>query len=314
MDYLVTGGMGFIGRHTISALKSAHPDAEIVCLDNLSLSEEADLGVEFIKGDVRDQPLVTDLVNKCRRGIVHLAADSRVLPSLADPALVLGSAESNVIGTANILAAIAKGDRKPGFVYAGSSTAYGNNPVPQTEKDLPSVESPYSATKLCGELLIRSFAVTFGIQATTLRYFQVYGPGQPMTGAYALVTGIFLRQLKAGEPLTIEGDGTQSRDFVHVTDVAKANVAALEKDSQGLPINIGSGETHTIKELADLISPNQTHLPPRRIDLKATQADIRLAEEILGWTPAVSFRDGVEAMKTLVTSSDSDGVACAGSR
>jgi nucleoside-diphosphate-sugar epimerase len=312
MDYLVTGGMGFIGRHTIAALKVAHPGAGIVCLDNLSLSEETDLGVEFIKGDVRDQPLVNRLVGDCRRGIVHLAADSRVLPSLANPALVVDSAGSNVIGTANILAAIAKVDRKLGFVYAGSSTAYGNSSVPQksggteavlrppdylqSETDLPSVQSPYSATKLAGEMLVRSFVVTFGIQATVLRYFQVYGPGQPTTGAYALVTGIFLRQFAAGEPLTIEGDGSQSRDFVHVTDVARANVLALDKDSQGLPINIGSGETHTIKWLADYISLNQVHLPARKIDLKATHADIARAKNVLGWTPTIDIRKGIAQM------------------
>lgn len=309
MDYLVTGGMGFIGRHTIATLKATYPDAEIVCLDNLSLSEEADLGVEFIKGDIRNQLLVSDLVGKCRRGIIHLAADSRVLPSLADPALVLDSAGSNVLGTANVLAAIAKDRRKLGFVYAGSSTAYGNavhdvvtydngSQARQTEQDLPSVQSPYSATKLAGEMLVRSFAVTFGIQATVLRYFQVYGPGQPTTGAYALVTGIFLRQFAAGESLTIEGDGSQSRDFVHVTDVARANVMALDKDSEGLPINIGSGETHSIKWLADFISPNQMHLPARAIDLKSTHAEIWRANQILGWEPTISIRRGIAEMIT----------------
>lgn len=298
MDYLVTGGMGFIGRHTIAALKEKYPYAHITCLDNLSLSEEADLGskVEFIKGDVRDADLVDCLVEQASRGVIHLAADSRVLPSLADPKLVLDSAQTNVIGTANILAAIAKHNPDLGFVYAGSSTAYGLRPCPQTEGDLPDVQSPYSATKLCGEMLIRSFVVSFGIKATVLRYFQVYGPGQPTSGAYALVTGIFLRQYRAGEPLTIEGDGSQSRDFVHVTDVARANLMALEVDSEATPINIGSGENHTIKELADLISLNQTPRPPRPIDLKATHADITLAKEILDWTPNVTFRDGIAAM------------------
>lgn len=297
MDYLVTGGMGFIGRHTITALKAAHPSAEIVCLDNLSLSEEADLGVEFIKGDVRDLSLVSDLVGRCERGVVHLAADSRVLPSLEDPALVSDSAASNVLGTANVLAAVAKNPRRIGLAYAGSSTAYGNTPVPQTESDLPDIQSPYSATKLAGELLVRSFVVTFGIRATVLRYFQVYGPGQPRTGAYALVTGIFLRQYKAGEPLTIEGDGSQSRDFVHVSDVAYANVAAVDGDSEGLPVNIGSGETYSIKELADMISPEQVFLPPRRIDLKATHANIDRAKEVLAWVPTIGLLSGMAEMK-----------------
>lgn len=296
-DYLVTGGMGFIGRHTIAALKTAHSDARILCVDNLSTSTLDDLGVDFIKGDVRDQALVNNLVGKCKQGVIHLAADSRVLPSLQDPALVADSTASNVLGTANILAAIAKSEHDLHLVYAGSSTAYGLRRVPHHEDLLPDVQSPYSATKLAGELLIRSFVVTFGIKATVLRYFQVYGPGQPTTGAYALVTGVFLRQYAAGEPLTIEGDGSQTRDFVHVTDVARANVAALEKNSEGMPINIGAGVMHSVSALADLISPEQVHLPPRRIDLKETLADITCARDVLGWVPTVSLADGMAAMK-----------------
>jgi len=299
VDFLVTGGMGFIGRHTIKALQTRHPDATIVCLDNLSLSEETDLGpgVEFIKGDIRDAGLVNYLVSKTTRGVMHLAADSRVLPSIEDPALVIDSARTNVLGTANILTAICKEAPTLPLAYSGSSTAYGEVEIPHRETDLPTVQSPYSATKLCGELLIRSFVVTFGIRATVLRYFQVYGPGQPTTGAYALVTGIFLRQFAAGEPLTVEGDGSQTRDFIHVRDIARANVLALENDSQGLPVNIGSGEMHSIQELADLISPNQRRLPPRKIDLKATLADVTRAKSILGWEPSISFREGVDEMK-----------------
>lgn len=298
MDYLVTGGMGFIGRHTISALRAKYPEAGIVCLDNLSLSDEVDLGVEFIKGDVRDAALIQQLVGECRCGVIHLAADSRVLPSLTDPKLIFDSVQSNVTGTANILAALV--DKGLGFVYAGSSTAYGNRFIPQHESLLPDIQSPYAATKLAGELLVRSFVRTFDIRATVLRYFQVYGPGQPTTGAYALVTGIFLRQFASGEPLTIEGDGNQTRDFVHVTDVARANVMALRIDTHGLPINIGSGEAHSVQELADLISPHQKSLPPRKIDLKATCADIDLARNILGWQPSVSFRDGIADMLSSV--------------
>lgn len=303
-DYLVTGGMGFIGRHTIAALKAEYPTADIVCLDNLSLSEKVDHGarVEFVNADVRDAGVVADLIAECRSGVIHLAADSRVLPSLEDPAKVIESAETNVLGTANILAAMAKTSPHLNLVYAGSSTAYGNglylrDRPRQNEHDLPAVQSPYSATKLAGEELIRSFVVTFGIKATVLRYFQVYGPGQPTTGAYALVTGIFLRQYFAGEPLTIEGDGAQCRDFIHVHDVARANIIALTKNSEGLPVNIGSGDSHSIKALADMISTNQTHLPPRRIDLKSTHADIGRAKRLLGWHPTIDLCNGISAMK-----------------
>lgn len=294
--------MGFIGRYTIAALRETYPDTRIACLDDLSLSEETYLGsnVDFIKGDVRDSSLVDYLVGRCYRGIIHLAADSRVLPSLGDPALVLESARTNILGTTNILTAMTRTPHNLNLVYAGSSTAYGGQRrLPQNEAHLPVVASPYSATKLAGELMVRSFVVTFGIRATVLRYFQVYGPGQPSTGAYALVTGIFLRQFADGQPLTIEGDGTQTRDFVHVTDVARANVVALDKDSRGLPINIGSGKKHSIQQLADLISPEQVFIPPRRVDLKATHADIGRAESILGWKPTVSLSDGITQMKRI---------------
>jgi nucleoside-diphosphate-sugar epimerase len=297
MDYLVTGGMGFIGRHTIRELMKEKSN-DIVVLDNLSLSERVDIHprVKFVEGDVRDTDLVLSLVRECRKGVIHLAADSRVLPSLEDPTKVVDSTQTNVVGTANVLSAIACSEHDPPLVYAGSSTAYGNTPIPNDELNLPSVQSPYSATKLAGELLVQSFTVTYGIRATVLRYFQVYGPGQPTTGAYALVTGIFLRQYLAGQHLTIQGDGSQSRDFVHVTDVARANVQALDANSKGQPVNIGSGENYTIKELADLISPKQKFLPARRIDLLATRADITRARYLLGWSPKVAFKDGIQEM------------------
>ena len=300
MDFLVTGGMGFIGRATIKELIRRYPESQITCLDNLSLSEFSDLGeqVEFVQGDVRNFDLVKELVDRCKIGIVHLAADSRVLPSLAEPYLVIESTQSNVLGTANVLVAITKAKFKPSLVYAGSSTAYGEVAIPHREDKLPSIQSPYSATKLAGELLVRSFVLTFGVKATVLRYFQVYGPGQPSSGAYALVTGIFIRQFKEGAPLTIEGDGLQTRDFVHVRDVARANVLGLSFDSMGQPINIGSGKAFSIQELADMISSNQVHRPARRIDLKDTLADTSLAERLLGWKAEIDLAAGIEELKT----------------
>jgi UDP-glucose 4-epimerase len=144
--------------------------------------------------------------------------------------------------------------------------------------------------------MIRSYVVTFGLWATTLRYFQVYGPGQPSEGSYALVTGIFLKQAKEGKPLTIEGDGSQSRDFVHVLDVARANVAALKIDAKGEPINIGTGKSHTVKNLADMLSPNQVFLPPRKIDLPATQSTIQRAKDLLSWHSTISLEEGMKQL------------------
>lgn len=199
-----------------------------------------------------------------------------------------------MIGTLNVLTAILSTGKRIPLVYAGSSTAYGDHPEPQGEELLPRVQSPYSAGKLAGEYMIRSYVVTFNIRATVLRYFQVYGPGQPSEGSYALVTGIFLKQANEGKALTIEGDGSQSRDFVHVLDVARANVAALKIDSEGLPINIGTGVAHSVKSLADMLSSNQTYLPARKIDLPATLSTTKRAQELLGWESSIALEQGMK--------------------
>lgn len=298
MAFLVTGGAGFIGKHTINELKHVYPDETIICLDNLSTGSLDGLpkGVQFVQGDCNDYQLVRDLVSQSTDGVIHLAADSRVLPSLKSPELARISLQNNLLSTLNVLGAILETNPNVPLVYAGSSTAYGDQPSPQREDVLHSIQSAYSAGKLAGELMIRSFVITFGLKATVYRYFQVYGPGQPSIGNYALVTGIFLRQFKDAEPLTIEGDGKQSRDFVHVADVAKANVKGLKVNSNGKPVNVGTGKSHTIQELADMISENQIYLPPRKIDLPATQADITKLIEILGWRPEITLEQGIADM------------------
>jgi UDP-glucose 4-epimerase len=145
-------------------------------------------------------------------------------------------------------------------------------------------------------MILRSFQQTFNFNSVVLRYFQVYGVGQPSQGAYALVTGIFLDQLEQGLPLTIEGDGLQSRDFVHVKDVARANVLALQLNdkSDNIPINIGTGITTSILDLAHLYSKNLEFKPARRLDLPGTQADISRAKTILNWNPTIYLQEGVK--------------------
>ena len=298
MAILVTGGAGFIGGHTLRQLQLEFSGIKIRCLDNLTTGYESNIpkGVEFINGDVCNYKTVNDLVADSQDGIIHLAADSRVLPSLKSPELARKSLENNLIGTLNVLTAILSTGKLIPLVYAGSSTAYGDHPAPQGEELLPRVQSPYSAGKLAGELMIRSYVVTFNVQATVLRYFQVYGPGQPSEGSYALVTGIFLKQANEGKPLTIEGDGSQSRDFVHVLDVARANAAALKIDSEGMPINIGTGVAYSVKSLADMLSSNQTYLPARKIDLPATLSTTKKAKELLGWESSIALEQGMKEL------------------
>jgi UDP-glucose 4-epimerase len=282
-NILITGGAGFIGTYTAElAVKKGY---SVTILDNLMLSEEPNPKklIKFIKGDVKDLNLVRALVDEATGGVIHLAADSRVLPSLANGEAAYKCVETNILGTINVLRSIVELHKPVPLVYAASSTAYGNMPTPQTETMLPNPQTPYAASKLAGEFLIQSFCETFGISATCLRYFQVYGQGQPNQGAYALVTGIFAKQFLDGTPLTIEGDGKQSRDFVHVEDVALANILAIENQFHGMPINIGTGESLKILELANMFGGEIQQKPPRKIDLLATKADTTLAQKMLNF-------------------------------
>jgi UDP-glucose 4-epimerase len=179
------------------------------------------------------------------------------------------------------------------FVYSASSTYYGNNPAPQTESSLPDCLNPYAVSKYVGEQFCEVFTRLYRLPTVSLRYFNVYGPRQPATGAYALVLGIFLDQWRRGEPLTIHGDGAQRRDFVHVADVVAANLAAYEGAAAGLALNVGSGTNISIQEIADLISARQVRQPRRTGDAEVTLADIARIRRELGWQPRVLFADGL---------------------
>jgi nucleoside-diphosphate-sugar epimerase len=296
-NILITGGAGFIGSYTVDlAIKNGFT---VTVIDNLSLSEKPNKkeNLEFIEGDVRDVHLVSDQVKRASGGVIHLAADSRVLPSVGNAGSAVASVETNVLGTLNILRSIVDSGLRRPLVYAASSTAYGNMPSPQVEGMLPHTQTPYAAGKLSGEFLIRSFCETFSLTATCLRYFQVYGPGQPSSGAYALVTGIFAKQFLSDDPLTIEGSGLQSRDFVHVKDVAIANLLALRHQLNGQPINIGTGKSTTILDLAQMFGSEIVKVPARRIDLIATCADTSLATELLGFKSQERIENWVNSVK-----------------
>jgi UDP-glucose 4-epimerase len=296
MAVLVTGGRGFIGYYTCLELISK--GYEVIVFDNLSQRNNLPSidGVEFVQGDVLDNDKLISLVKRAGQGVIHLAADSRVLPSIGSTKAAFNSLRVNIDGTINLLKLILELNPSIPFVYAGSSTAYGDSNMPQAENTAINPQTPYATGKYCGEMILRSFQQTFNFNSVVLRYFQVYGVGQPSQGAYALVTGIFLDQLEQGLPLTIEGDGLQSRDFVHVKDVARANVLALQLNdkSDNIPINIGTGITTSILDLAHLYSKNLEFKPARRLDLPGTQADISRAKTILNWNPTIYLQEGVK--------------------
>jgi nucleoside-diphosphate-sugar epimerase len=292
---LVTGGAGFIGSHLCEGLLARGYNVRV--LDSLIYGrrEWVPAGCEFILGDIRD-------LAACQRaaagmaGIFHCAAMSRSGPSQDQIEVCTGA---NITGTQNmLLAAREAGARR--FIYSGSSTYYGNRPPPHRESDPPDLLNIYGLTKQVGEQYCLMFDKDFDLPSLVLRYFNVYGPRQPETGAYALVLGIFLRRHAENAVLEIHGDGTQRRDFVHVRDVVAANIAAFESPLRGEIFNVGSGENISVKELADMISSRHVHVAGRKGDSAATLADISRIQAALGWSPKVSFADGLKELKVLV--------------
>lgn len=293
---LVTGGAGFIGSHLAEAL--IHEGKRVRVLDNLSFGhrEWVPDGAEFIEGDIRDPVTCRRACADCE-AVFHLAAMSRSAASL-DNIEVCTSA--NIVGTENVLVA-AKAAGVAKVIYSGSSTYYGNQPAPHRE-DLPGdFLNFYGLSKYVGEEYCLMFDRLYGLPCVVLRYFNVYGPRQPVEGVYALVLGIFLRRAAQGQTLVIHGDGSQARDFVHVRDVAAANIAAYRSSVRGVRINVGSGTSISVKELADMISTRQEYGPRRVADADVTLADLSRIRELLKWEPRVSFREGLEELRRQAT-------------
>jgi nucleoside-diphosphate-sugar epimerase len=289
---LVTGGAGFIGSHLCEGLLARGYQVRV--LDSLVYGKREWIPgpCEFIEGDIRDMNACTKAATGME-GVLHCAAMSRSGPSQEQIDVCTGS---NITGTQNMLLAARDAGVKR-FIYSGSSTYYGNRPPPHREEDTPDILNIYGLTKRVGEQYTLLFDQDFDLPALVLRYFNVYGPRQPETGAYALVLGIFLRHAADGKVLEIHGDGSQRRDFVHVRDVVAANIAALESNVRGAVFNVGSGTSLSVKKLADMISPNQIHTEGRKGDSAATLADISKIKAALGWTPQVSFAEGLKELR-----------------
>lgn len=292
---LVTGGAGFIGSHLVEALRRRGYVVRV--LDNLSLGQRdwVPAAAEFIEGDIRDMETCERAVRDCE-AMFHLAAMSRSAASLDNIELCTSA---NVVGTQNVLMSAKEAGVKK-VIYSGSSTYYGNQAAPHRE-DLPGdFLNFYGLSKYVGEEYCLMFDRLYGLPCVVLRYFNVYGPRQPEEGVYALVLGIFLRRAAQGRSLVIHGDGSQSRDFVHVRDVAEANIAALESEAHGVRLNVGSGTSISVQELADMISDRQEFAARRKADADVTLADLSRTRAILKWEPKVAFREGLEELSRMM--------------
>jgi len=291
----VVGGAGFIGSNLADALVERGDNVLVV--DNLSMGYRANLNpaaaFEEIDISVDSERLTAALHG--REIVFHTAALARVPRSIEDP---VGTHEVNVTGTLRVLkAAVDAGVRR--VIYSSSSSVYGDQPTLPLTEDMPTEPlNPYACQKLMGEMYARNFARIFGLETVCLRYFNVYGPRQVTEGAYRLVIGIFLDQKRQGEPLTIQGDGQQTRDFTWVGDVVRANIAASQSErvGRGEPINIGAGTEVSIKRIAELIGGPVTYGPARGFDERFKRAGIDRAKDLLGWQPTVQIEEGMRRL------------------
>jgi UDP-glucose 4-epimerase len=301
---LVTGGAGFIGSHLTRRLLDEEVRGRVG--DNLATGYRRNRGevrdrVEVVEGDIVDPDVCAAAVNGVD-SVYHVAALPSVPRSMADP---IGTHQSNVTGTLNLLEA----GRRAGvrrFVYSSPSSAYGDTPVmPKSEAAEPLPRSPYAAAKLAGELYTLAYARAGLVEGVALRYFNVFGPRQDPNGPYAAVIPLIFRAAMNETPITIYGDGAQTRDFTYVDNVVDANLLAGSGEGDrvsGHCVNVGAGSRTSLLELVRLAEDvtgrriQRRHAPERAGDVRDSQAHLERAHAVLGYSPRVSVREGVERL------------------
>lgn len=295
---IVTGGAGFIGSHIVDRLLTDGYDVCVIddetseCHDKFYFNNKA----VYVKKSVQDYSSIENYFNGVDV-VFHVAAEARIQPSIENPIL---TAISNTVGTCSVLQAAHKHEVKR-VIYSTTSSAYGNkNEPPYKETMIEDCLTPYSVTKVAGEKLCKVFYRLYGLKTISLRYFNVYGERQPLKGKYAPVVGLFQRQCSRGEPMTIVGDGKQTRDFTHVSDVVEANILSATTNNHkafGEVFNIGTGINYDIISLAKMIGGpncNITFIPPRKGESRNTIANFSKANEILGWKPKVQLPNWIK--------------------
>ena len=293
---IVTGGAGFIGSHMVDALIDRGFTVRVI--DNLVGGREANLAhhasnadVDLRKVDIRDLEPGDSLFDGARY-VFHFAGIGDIVPSIERPLQYMAT---NVQGTARMLecARLANGSRGVAkFVYAASSSCYGLARTPTREDHPIAPQYPYALSKYQGEQAAFHWHAVYRLPVNSIRIFNAYGTRSRTSGAYGAVFGVFLRQKLAGKPFTVVGDGTQRRDFLYVTDVAAAFLAAAESKRVGEIWNLGAGNPQSVNRLVELLGGEVVHIPKRPGEPDCTWADIQKIQRELAWKPMVSFEEG----------------------
>jgi UDP-glucose 4-epimerase len=299
MKVFVTGGAGFIGSHLVALLMEK--GCGVCVFDSLvnGKRERVPPGVDFIQGDIRDEHALTKAMQGATH-VVHLAALVSVPESMADP---LVTHDVNVTGFEKVLNAM-RANKIGRIVYATSAAVYGDEPsLPKRESSPLQPLSPYALSKVLNEMQAGLYERAYGLSPAGLRFFNVYGPGQAGGHPYASVVPRWIEAVRAGRNITIYGDGSQTRDFIHVHDVAEAIYRALTKEVTGV-FNIASGVETSLRELRELMtevrgsSIDAKSEPSRAGDILRSVADISAAQRELGFAPSVRLRTGVAELLT----------------
>lgn len=302
MKAIVTGGAGFIGSTLVDMLVDG--GNEVVVIDN----ESADCNEQFYYNenaenhrlDVCDYDSTRPLYDGVDV-VFHLAAESRIQSCIENP---IRAVKTNTLGTGIVLQCSREAGVKR-VIYSSTSACYGLKNEPPMVETMPlDCLNPYAFTKIAGEDLCKMYSMMYGLETIVFRYFNVYGERSPIRGQYAPVIGVFMRQRDAGEAMTVVGDGEQRRDFIHVHDVARANMLAASFSPPqpewqwGQIYNIGSGVNYSMNEISDMVGGQRCYIPPRIGEARHTLSDSTKAYTDLGWSPSISLKEWIESAKT----------------
>jgi UDP-glucose 4-epimerase len=293
---VVTGGAGFIGSHMVDVLLAHGYSVRVI--DNLTGGRKSNLAhldgrrdVECIWQDIRTLD-PQSLVFQGARFVFHFAGIGDIVPSIENPTEYM---DVNVQGTVRVLEC-ARAANVEKFVYASSSSCYGLAATPTDESHPIAPQYPYALSKYLGEVAAFHWHLVYGLPVNAICIFNAYGPRVRTTGVYGAVFGVFFRQKLAGKPYTVVGDGSQTRDFIYVTDIAEAFLAAAETEVSGERFNVGADKPQAINRLVDILGGDVVYVPKRPGEPDCTWANIKKIKTQLGWKPTVAFEDGVKIM------------------